>query len=730
MIRDPAYTCQQIKVEASYARLWWMEEKDPSTLPAGLITSFMKEFPRLDVWSSLGRALPAKPGYMVEQDVREKHEDFFRDPVIPTSSIPDEAGEFLRRCLEKGKPMKGIPFSDSAALCFSRNSGGQANFLREVIALCRKTSGISPWGDPPPPTDTAGVRRWYEEMFLYLDKPFLDHLSQCPGLECTQAHLHFPCQLTGIPEGGFRTRIPTVPWISLVFMTKALQVQLSSGLFRDPRFSGGQPWGKKRVPGELLKGDGLIISSDWKTGTDALSVEASCRAIAYVGADNPHAMASMGHMRLIDPDEEVPQWPGLQALLKMLPVYREHLDSSVSWVSEVMRKYRDKVSDFSLLVEEPENIFNAVRPGGPIGATYKGFVTPSGRQLRKALVGISSGVRRDTGTFVPGHDVLTPEILRELFSSMVSWYRGAVMCSPGKLHRRGQHMSLPLSWVLMSAFHEAMARPLPIFFGWGDDAIGRGTPEQIAEYKSRGESIGVIFHSTSKSFEVPHRGVFLEDLIDRGRWHYVSKARFSCRGDDESPEEGAWMSAFISPTQWSVDEDIGILKEARESFYWKSIEDAVKFGLDPTIPTFMGGLGRPGRGRTGLLNFLPHKEYDRICGQIRSMLGCTSLDELSVPNPIYALDLDYLEKSRPEGDSEMWLKYFKPAYVNRETQGYRFIMPPKRRTVMLGPENVGFRCGRLLRSIGFEGVARYRDLIVRGSAVKDIKPEAQFWLRA
>lgn len=728
MITDPVVICQQIKAEAAVARQFWVEEKDPSLLPAGVILSFVRDFPRLDVWSSLGRALPPRPGYMVEQDLREKHDDFFREPIFPTSTIPEEAGEFLRECFRKGKPMKGIPFSDSAALCFNRNSGGQANFLREVVSLCRKTTGICPWGDPPSPDDTEALRSWYEKLFLYLDKPFLDHLKTCVGPDCEQTHLHFPCQLTGIPEGGFRTRIPTVPWISLVFMTKALQVRLSSGLFRDPRFMACRKDWKKKIPG-LLSGDGLLISSDWKTGTDALSVEASRRTISYVGSDNPHCMASMGHLRLIDPDTEVPQWPGLQVLLKLLPVKREHLLSGVSWVNLISARYRDKIGDFSLLVEEPENIFNAVRPGGPLGPTYKGFVAPSGRVLRRSLVGIGSGVVKDQGLFVPGHDNLTPDLCRELFNSMVSWYRGAFMISPGRLHRRGQHMSLPLSWVTMSAMHAVMAKPLPIFFGWGDDAIARGTPEQIEEYKERGRSIGVIFHSTSKSFEAPNRGVFLEELIDRGSIHWCSKARFSCRADEDSPEEGAWMSAFIDPSEYSCTDDISVLKEARESFYWKSVEEAVKFGLDPTIPKFLGGLGLPGSGRTGLLNFVSNREFDRMSGQIRSILNASSLDELQVANPIHSLDLEYLEKRRPEEDDEMWLKYFKPAYVNRETRGYRFIMPPRKRTVMLGPENVGYRCHRLLSSIGFEGVARPRELVIKGDAVKRIKPEAQYWLQ-
>lgn len=190
------------------------------------------------------------------------------------------------------------------------------------------------------------------------------------------------------------------------------------------------------------------------------------------------------------------------------------------------------------------------------------------------------------------------------------------------------------------------------------------------------------------------------------------------------------MTAYLSPPKSLSDEDRHILSQSREAFYWKSIKTAVHFGLDPTIPRFLGGLGLPGAGRTGALNHMTNEEYDIWCGRLRSIMNSTSFDELIVPNPIRSLDLSYLSQDRPKADDEMYLRYFKPAYNNREKQFYRFVVPPTSRTAFLGPENVGFRCNRALSSIGLEGVVRERNIIVKGPAVKEIKPEARYWLRA
>jgi len=712
-----------------------MEEKDPSSLPDGLLLPFVKRFPRLDVWSSLGRALPAKPSYMVKEDVLQKHVDLLGEPFQPCSDVPEKAAIRLRGFCEAGRPYNQIPFSESAAISLPRGTGGQANFLRESIALYRKMDGLCPWGDPPSADDIEGVRKWYERMFSFLDQPFLDHLDQCQGSTCKQVHLHFPAQLSGIPEGGWRTRIPTIPWISLVFMTKPVQAQLTDGMFKDPAFCACDPVKWKKIASRVQpREDELIISSDWKTGTDALSVEASKRTCEGYKDLFPflerHIRASFSNLRMIEPGNSPPVWPGMLALVRDLRVRRERYQSNIHWIRELSNRYTRRVGgDFSFVLEEPSNPFNAVSGSSASSRAYRTFVRPATGRVPGERVPSMPVLRRVTTEFVPGVDSLSEDSLRMLSDRFILWYRTAFMCMPGELHTRGQHMSLPLSWVTMSALHQEMAQSLRIWFGWGDDALAVGTKDEIDAYKSRGRTIGVIFHETTKSYEVKHRGVFLEDLVDHGEWHHVPKARHSCRPGGETEEEGGWMSMYIDPPKVLSCVDRDILKSSREAFFWNSLQTAIKYGYDPTIPRFLGGMGQPGVGRTGRLNIVDAQEYDRLCGLIRGCLNVSSFDETRAPSPISTLGLQYLEKSRPEGDDEMYLKYFKVAYTMKLTHQYRLVRPPKCRTALLSPEHVASRLDSLLRTIESEGVARERSIIVKGSAVRVLKPEARFWLR-
>lgn len=737
-------TVAAIKEEAADVRLWWMSGTLPPHSSGGLILPFVRAYPRLDVWSTIGRALPPKPSVLVSKDVAEKHEDFLRPPVQVSSSIAVDAGQYLRSVAEKviarGERFV-MPFSDSAALCFTRNSGGQANFLREVIALYRLAPGVCPWGDPPLPEHPHLVRSWYEEMFNFLDKPFLDHLGSCPGERCDQPHLHFPVQLTGIPEGGWRTRIPSVPWISLVFMTKRMQSIINQGLFREPEFSVSNPQAlfskaKNLVP----QGEEVLISSDWKTGTDALSVDASREVVEQFADLIPetaaHARASMGHLRMIDPEEDLPVWPGIEAMLRTLRprAGRKFTPSHKAFIREILERYTTKTGAMpgEWVVEEPSNIFHASPRLATSGDPYRTFVRSTGKATKGSSRIFMPRLVYAQDYFVPGHDPLGEDEIRQLSDLIIGWYRGAFVSAPGRLHRRGQHMSLPLSWVMMSALHREMSKPLRYRLLWGDDAIGVGTPEQIVRYKELGESIGVVFHTTRKSFETRGRGVFLETLVDNGKVNDIPKARFGCRPAEETAEEGAWMTAFLEPSKWLSSSDKKVLRESRRAFYDRSIQEAISCGYDPTIPSFVGGLGQGGVGTTGKLNYLSSQEYDEWCGKLRSIHSVSSFDELMKPHPIRSLDLLYLEKSPNStlSQDEMWLKYFKVAFANRETRYYRFIAAPRGRTIFLGPRTVAFRTSQLLAPLGLEGVVRERSIVVKGPMVEQIKPEARFWLHS
>jgi hypothetical protein len=193
-------------------------------------------------------------------------------------------------------------------------------------------------------------------------------------------------------------------------------------------------------------------------------------------------------------------------------------------------------------------------------------------------------------------------LAKKILLEMRSWYRETFFGIPGRLSTNGQHMSLPLSWVALSAVtttalseSQYMDKDL-IAFTMGDDAIiGATRIDAIERYRTNLAKLGVKINYKKDMTSTAGRGVFCEYLFDIQRpeskfWVDIPRPKMITQPQEDKPN-CRWLSVRDNPSKYYSNDQVNIIRKCKLSKYQRQIDEAIRYGYDPTVPQEWGGMG-------------------------------------------------------------------------------------------------------------------------------------------
>jgi hypothetical protein len=479
-------------------RIYWLKGEN-TFLPRNPLEELCIFTGDLAQWSYLKRSLGLPRFNELERAAQQAHDRFNAKP----GSVPSyKQQEVVRNVIDAWYNMFQRPrdrahvvptSSVSAALGLQRKSGGMRKWLRENY-LALKDFNIIPTNLSE---DANENRHLVLSNFLsILDKPMLEHRF-CEDPNCTTPELHFPFGMQAIPESGERVRCATKPWVSLVYMTEPTQKRILRGMKRDP--IAGPILRDKLSSFRKTKNTKFINSVDLKASTDNFTHHVkyhwagiydqlrSNRSERFLEAG--YVLCSFGMSRVLS-TEEVKHYPklptirefayGLYEKYRADPAYFEEVEgfnefyfdgdkwSPISYeqkrgelqsMSFKGHKRRVEFYDYSARSigedvrlnlwksiggdEESYKQFSEHRPPHPALKTYITWRGKGGQmeEKKEAYLWLS------LNDFIfANKNLVMNEYAKE--------YR-RIFGLGGTLSKKGQHMSLPLSWPSLSALSTA-----------------------------------------------------------------------------------------------------------------------------------------------------------------------------------------------------------------------------------------------------------------------------------
>lgn len=614
---------QLLKNLSNLCRKCWLEGGD---LPKDPIYHSVID---LAVWGYMGRSLPVKPQHLVEKDRKETMQRFMEEPTIKKdSAVMNVARQLLNKWTRLRPELFQIetpPYSESASLITTRMQGGQASFFRDIYNLMEViTRGEKRkvfYGHSLPagelthddhmcsftyypggikPNDRGHITQTISEFLYFLDLPFLNHVRDCNG-SCNQPELHFPFSIQGIPETGWRSRCASMPWPSLVFMTEIPRRVIMRGTKKDV-YAGSALRDFKDLPSVCAKQ--FINSTDMASATDHLPLEVQYLMGRNIGKNwkgslyEKYVYASFSSQRLVD--APFLQWPGIEYFLPkekpriVLDYVKEH-NQNHGERSKWLRFF----AQFGFESQLPLTPSLSIREASSTDqhtierVCFVPAGTPSSKEkCFDTCANITRGEERTKSLYELDHE----EVL-VLLSQIRDWYRKCFTSVKGSLTRKGQHMSLPLSWVVLSALNNACAilgkieDPEAIIFTMGDDCVfATDNMNSVNRYKKHLVGTGFKINHSKDATSHIGRAVFCEHLVDEGRW--VDKPRPKVVTHPAVDRKGiAWLSVRDSPPKWLAQQTKVAIQELKIAKYSREIKQATLYGFDPELPPQFGGLG-------------------------------------------------------------------------------------------------------------------------------------------
>jgi hypothetical protein len=603
------------------SRRCWLEGNDP---PDYQIYKIIK----LDMLGYLGRSLPCKPKSLVEKDRQETIDRFKEHSILRgQSDVMNVARSLINKWTRFSVRQLNIetpPYSESASLITSRRIGGQSAFYRDIYRLMeyvtrgepRKAincaalregvetqfdyqSTISWYPGSINPRDRGCITRTVSEFLYFLDRPFLEHTNMCKAEDCDKSFLHFPFSIQGIPETGWRTRCASLPWPSLVFMTELPRRAIIRGTKKDA-LAGSALRDFKELT--TVCGKDFINSSDLASATDHLPFEVQYQmgqTIAKHWKDTiyeKYIKAGFSRSRIID--EQLDDWPGLEYFipLKRLPTVRElakarHGSSAPNLIRLYAKMGIRPDQEVDCLIQ-PQG-YESTRDVLPKRHLYERFV-PEGYRGKLECINLPV-VTLDSKRKRVIADLNFDECL-DLLASIRDWYRLQFMRVKGFLANKGQHMSLPLSWVTLAALNNACAilgrleDPDARIFTMGDDCVfGTNNLNSVERYRKHLISAGFRINYSKDATSHCGRAVFCEYLVDNGKWVDIPRPKIITH--PQTDLKGIdWLNIKDKPPKWMQSYE-PLITSLRLAKYHRKVKMAMSYGFDPALPPQLGGFG-------------------------------------------------------------------------------------------------------------------------------------------
>jgi hypothetical protein len=618
-----------LKDESSKIRNHWLEGSE--------YLGFLKGVRDYAIFGYLGRSLPQKMTEEVDKDVEVTYNSFFEDSWIQGSGkIMNLTRNILNRWTTRPEAhytVENTPYSESASLITPRSIGGQSRLYRDLYAVCQRHSLFSneirgfdiPLGKEGTPQDRMlsiqtmptnlydyrdrGKRTNTIASFLrYLDDPFLDHLKRCNDPDCTNPELHFPFKLQGIPTSGWRTRPASLPWPSILFMTEIPRRCIMRGAKNDKVTSSALS-DFKDLP-EVCDYD-YINSTDLASATDnfPLSVQehfGSCIAKWWKKTYfEDYITSSFRTNRLVTLPFKT--WPGLDFFIKKI---RKRRPTIKEMFPQLVRKkgMLDLLAKFGFDQESQSSGPYVTEPDrNEITEFNDGHIFVKSMKNRWAKYERMSGseyylTKRGDYDYRNLYELGKDELLI-LISYIRDWYREAFKSIPGRLTRKGQHQSLPLSWVTLAALNTACAvsskttDPNSKILTMGDDCVyGTNNRNGIITYQRNLTQVGCIINRKKDATSTIRRAIFCEHMVANGQW--LDKPRPKIVSQPEfDQKEIHWLTVREELPKFMDHRTKKLIRELLIEKHAGSIERSIRTGFSPSLPKEFGGLGVdiPGR---------------------------------------------------------------------------------------------------------------------------------------
>jgi hypothetical protein len=620
-----------LKDESSKIRNHWLE--------GSVYLGFLKGVRDYAIFGYLGRSLPQKTADEVAKDVKTTYDSYFDDSWITGSGkVINLTRNVINRWTTRPEAhytVENTPYSESASLITPRKIGGQSRLYRDLYAICQRHSLFSneirgfdiPLGKEGTPGDRTlsiqtiptnlydyrdrGKRTNAIASFLrYLDDPFLDHLKRCNNPDCIHPELHFPFEIQGIPTSGWRTRPASLPWPSILYMTEIPRRCIMRGAKKDVVTSSALS-DFKDLP--EVCGYDFINSTDLSSATDnfPLSVQehfGSCIAKWWRKTYfEDYIVSSFRTNRLVT--EKFDKWPGLDFFIKKItkpaPTLGELIQSN--YIGK-RKTFSGLLASYGFSTEMPssgcyvtESDLNEITEFNDDHIFVKS--TKRYRQCDEKMSGSNYYVIGEGDYDYRSLHELGKRELYVLISYIRDWYRQTFKSIPGRLTRKGQHQSLPLSWVCLAALNTACAvssKQLDLdskILTMGDDCVyGTNNRNGIINYQRNLTQVGCVINRKKDATSTIGRAVFCEHLVANGQWLDKPRPKIVCQPDYDQ-KAIHWLTVREELPKFMDNRTKKLIRELLIEKHSESIERSIRAGFSPCLPKEFGGLGVEIRGR-------------------------------------------------------------------------------------------------------------------------------------
>jgi len=493
-----------------------------------------------------------------------------------------------------------------------------AEFFRDLLKLANFV-----WPEKLPETpsekDKEAMAKWsaigydlIEDIFLDWDAEVTKHAAGCPALKgqvCNEPNLHFPTQIMGLEETGFRTRTASLPWPSQVFAQEPIRSAVFPKMKADKiggyllRRSGykNMPDLVKARPGEVVNSTDLVDATN--NFPCLLPFEAG-KELAPGGFKTRRWKRATFAPNSVCKHRPGHSWPGLDKFIAVLGQWHLSMESKdvhhpnrmMEDLSQLQKKLDiQEVLSYISNVKEPKRKIRSFRPG-------------------KNRLGIGNTMAPQATTVAFDHaytagleQLQEPLGPQKLYQICRVWYTRVreELAASGKVMVSGQLMSLPCSWVILNALNVWAARGTARMAATlGDDALL--TTSTLEEYRVKIRSTGASIHPL-KDMVSPYplnRAVFAEFLLEDGEYvdhpkvASITQPKGASVKNRWSMVESVKATAAVKYLDREVKTLIGDLLKVK---YLPKLLEAEALGLPTHLSPKFGGLSLP----TGSERFVP-----------------------------------------------------------------------------------------------------------------------------
>lgn len=647
VLHDPAKECERLKHYSNLARLEW--STNIKTLPP----TCLGELASVNTcqFGYIGRSLPSLPLILAEKK-RDEAERRFRFPsgAVLTPEMKAELGFLMKRWTRSPLKHQVMPYSESASLITPKKGGGQAQFFRDLMQIVNcelKDPGLFYDLVSPHYTDYFNLM----SVVSWLDDKYLRHIDTCVKHKCDQPELHFPFRIDSLPESGWRARCASLPWPTILFGTEKIRQRLLLGIQEDWISKNSFVDNFREL--DTLRGYPFIESTDLSAATDNLSSEwqsafynqlqLRCKDIGYV--ELLYAKASFYPTRIVSKEaykDVTKKWPSLKyfiehtaPIVSPAPILLLTRYNAEPWMTTEFVESLPGVRESRFLMIN--SLFQEIDSGDKrcsLEAVERSLrcLDPYATHMKTAFKGFcdSHTSKTDYCYLKRKNNFQNSKHIRcRILDHIKQWYQEVFESEKGFFSHKGQHMSLPLSFMSLQAANVAACSAAKKWdhslkaYVMGDDAVlGYHSQKAVDQYHKHLESTGARVNTDKSFVSTEGRLVFCEHSLDKNGWlDHIRVRQITQPLDDDKGVR--WMS-ISQGTEWLPPHRKTCLETLKIVHNRRDIEKAIAYGYDPSAPIEFGGMGIP----------YHNKNIQFVSNRLKTILGLPAIDILKADHKL------------------------------------------------------------------------------------------------